>query len=55
MAYHIAPGCMLRLGVNNLLDKDPPVNGLGNGTFNTYPSNYDALGRALYAKFSLSL
>ena len=59
MAYHVAPGCMLRLGVNNLLDKDPPVVSSGNlgqgGTYNIYPSTYDSLGRTLYAKFSLSL
>jgi iron complex outermembrane receptor protein len=58
-AYHIAPGCMLRLGVNNLFDKDPPVISSGNlgqgGTYNTYPSTYDSFGRTLYAKFSLSL
>jgi outer membrane receptor protein involved in Fe transport len=58
-AYHIAPGCVVRLGVNNLLDKDPPLVGGGNlgagGTYNTFPSTYDSFGRTLYAKFSLSL
>lgn len=58
-AYHIAPGCMLRVGVNNLLDKDPPLVSGGNlgqgGTYNTFPSTYDSFGRTLYAKFSLSL
>jgi len=45
----------LRLGVNNLLDKDPPVIGassipgtVGNG--NTFPGVYDALGRYLFAQ-----
>ena len=38
-------------GINNLLDRDPPVTallatGLGNG--NTYPSTYDALGRRIF-------
>ena len=59
VAYHIAPGCMLRVGVNNLLDKDPPLVSQGNlgngGTYNTFPSTYDSFGRAIYAKFSLSL
>jgi iron complex outermembrane receptor protein len=42
-----------RLGVNNILDKDPPLVGqssipavLGNG--NTFPQVYDALGRYLF-------
>ncbi|WP_229408535.1 TonB-dependent receptor domain-containing protein [Massilia yuzhufengensis] len=41
----------LRMGVNNALDKDPPVSGvvaatLGNG--NTYPQVYDAMGRHIF-------
>jgi outer membrane receptor protein involved in Fe transport len=41
----------LRLGVNNALDKDPPVTGVvaavfGNG--NTYPQVYDAMGRHIF-------
>jgi outer membrane receptor protein involved in Fe transport len=41
----------LSLGINNLLDKDPPITsqlstGAGNG--NTYPSVYDALGRKVF-------
>lgn len=46
-------GWTLALGVNNLLDKDPPfatsssvTSILGNG--NTYPQLYDAYGRVLY-------
>jgi iron complex outermembrane receptor protein len=40
-----------RAGVNNLLDKDPPLSGVvaavfGNG--NTYPQVYDALGRRIF-------
>ena len=40
-----------RVGVNNLLDKDPPVTGVvaavfGNG--NTYPQVYDAMGRHIF-------
>jgi outer membrane receptor protein involved in Fe transport len=58
-AYHIAPGCALRLGVNNLFDKDPPLVAGANlgsgGTYNTFPSTYDSFGRTLYAKFSLNL
>jgi len=40
----------VRLGVNNILDKDPPLNATvgttGNG--NTYPQTYDALGRYIF-------
>jgi iron complex outermembrane receptor protein len=41
----------LRAGVNNLLDKDPPITGVvaavfGNG--NTYPQVYDAFGRRVF-------
>ena len=57
--YHFAPGCSLRVGVNNLFDKAPPVVSSGNlgsgGGVNTFPSTYDSLGRTLYAKFSVSL
>ena len=47
-----------RLGVNNLLDRDPPVTGsqscpavFCNG--NTFPQVYDALGRYIYAGVTL--
>jgi iron complex outermembrane receptor protein len=44
----------LRLGVNNVLDKDPPVIGTSNlpgvyGNGNTFPGVYDALGRYMFA------
>jgi iron complex outermembrane receptor protein len=41
----------LRAGINNLLDKDPPVSaqvGAGFGNGNTYPQVYDALGRRIF-------
>ena len=48
----------LRVGVNNVMDKDPPVIGLtdlpsvsGNG--NTFPQAYDSLGRYLFAELSV--
>ncbi|MDE2050545.1 MAG: TonB-dependent receptor [Gammaproteobacteria bacterium] len=48
----------LRVGVNNVLDKDPPLVGLtdlpstsGNG--NTFPQAYDSLGRYLFAELSI--
>lgn len=43
----------LRLGVNNLLDKDPPLNGAtscptGPCNGNTWPQVYDAMGRQIF-------
>ena len=45
----------LILGINNLLDSDPPINGnIGYvpGNANTFPSFYDPLGRYLFLKIS---
>lgn len=49
--WQISPIFTLRAGMNNALDKDPPVTGVvadvfGNG--NTYPQVYDALGRHIF-------
>jgi outer membrane receptor protein involved in Fe transport len=45
----------VRLGVNNILDKDPPLNATlgttGNG--NTFPQTYDALGRYIFGGVSV--
>ncbi len=58
--YTIGDHYNLRVGVNNILDNDPPLftSALGscpagpcNG--NTYPGTYDALGRYLYAGVTL--
>ncbi|MFL6736711.1 MAG: TonB-dependent receptor domain-containing protein, partial [Sphingomonas sp.] len=43
----------LRVGVNNIFDKDPPVNGLALGNGNTWPQMYDALGRYMFAGFTV--
>lgn len=48
----------LRLGVNNVLDNDPPIVNSGNissvsGSGNTYPQVYDALGRFLFTSVTL--
>jgi outer membrane receptor protein involved in Fe transport len=38
--------------VNNIFDKDPPLTELGaNG--NTYPQTYDAMGRYMFAGFTV--
>ena len=51
----------LRLGVNNILDKTPPLFTSGNGACavatcngNTYGGTYDALGRYIYAGATLN-
>ncbi|MCW2573869.1 MAG: TonB-dependent receptor, partial [Frankiales bacterium] len=48
--WQISKNYALRGGVNNLLDKDPPVTGvLGNfGNGNNYPQVYDSMGRRLF-------
>jgi iron complex outermembrane recepter protein len=52
-AWRFAEKYTLRAGINNILDKDPPLNGLStcpttqcNG--NTWPQTYDAFGRFLF-------
>jgi outer membrane receptor protein involved in Fe transport len=50
-SYAVTKKIMLRAGINNLLDKDPPLSGLvgaGFGNVNTYPQVYDALGRRVF-------
>lgn len=49
----------VRLGMNNVLDKAPPIVGDGagpsnNGNGNTFPGMYDALGRYMYLGLSVS-
>jgi iron complex outermembrane receptor protein len=50
-SWQISPIFTLRAGMNNALDKDPPLSGVvaavyGNG--NTYPQVYDAMGRHIF-------
>jgi len=49
--WQITPIFALRAGMNNALDKDPPLSGVvaevfGNG--NTYPQVYDSMGRHVF-------
>jgi iron complex outermembrane recepter protein len=52
MTAKVQPGVTFRLGINNLLDKDPPavaqglLSSFGNG--NTYPGTYDVAGRTFF-------
>ena len=48
LTARVADRYNFRLGANNILDKEPPVTGLGlNG--NTFPQVYDSLGRYVFA------
>ena len=56
-SYMVYPGVTVRLGVNNVLDKDPPIlptTALSSAFFNgnTYPQVYDYLGRYLFANLT---
>ena len=50
--YNFSEKASVVVGVNNILDTDPDINGsvgtTGNG--NTYPQTYDALGRYVFAR-----
>jgi iron complex outermembrane receptor protein len=53
-AWDVSKNLSVRAGVNNVLDKDPPlVSSLlaGTGSPNTYPT-YDLLGRVMFAAFT---
>jgi len=55
-AIQISNAVNFRLGVNNLLDKDPPVIGSSNCVGcngNVYNSVYDALGRYIFGTFTM--
>ena len=56
--FDIKKDLKVNFGINNLLDRDPPVNGyIGYvpGNANTYPAFYDSLGRFIFLKISLDL
>jgi iron complex outermembrane receptor protein len=49
--WSITKNIQLRGGINNLLDRDPPISaqvGAGFGNGNTFPQVYDALGRRIF-------
>ena len=53
LTARLAQRLNLRLGVNNIFDRDAPVQGMGLGNGNTFPQVYDALGRYGFAGFTL--
>lgn len=49
--YNVLENTTLRLGVNNIMDEDPPLSsvvGTAPGNGNTYPQVYDAFGRYIF-------
>jgi outer membrane receptor protein involved in Fe transport len=58
-AFKVRKGIELRLGVNNVLDRQPPLivsnTAAGDGPFNanTYPEWYDPLGRFIFASVAV--
>lgn len=56
-AWHVLGNVTLRAGVNNILDKDPPVLdtiflGLAYSPTNSWPALYDPLGRTVFVSLS---
>jgi outer membrane receptor protein involved in Fe transport len=60
-AFSIKDGVELRLGINNVLDRQPPLiisnTAAGDGPINanTYPEWYDPLGRFVFASVAVDL
>ncbi|MEQ9463710.1 MAG: TonB-dependent receptor [Haliea sp.] len=58
-SWDVMDGASIRLGVNNVFDKEPPIAGNAagpsiNGNGNTFPGMYDALGRYMFVGVSVS-
>jgi len=58
-AYMFAKNYTFRLGINNILDKDPPLLGSTNlpgvfGSGNTFPQVYDTLGRFIFMNLTMN-
>ena len=54
-AYKVISGVNIRVGINNVFDKDPPIvsaNVAAGGAANSFPT-YDQLGRELFVAFTL--
>jgi iron complex outermembrane receptor protein len=59
-AWHIRDNITVRAGINNILDKDPPVLdtiflGLAYSPTNSWPALYDPLGRTVFISFTAAL
>jgi len=53
-SYQITENFMVRAGVDNLFDKNPPIIGDNQEQANTYPATYDVFGRTYYASVKYS-
>jgi iron complex outermembrane receptor protein len=53
MAFDVSDGLRMTMGVNNLLDRKPPVLGTNQEQSNTYPGTYDAIGRDFFISANL--
>ena len=58
-SWDVTENASLRLGINNITDKEPPVAGNAagpsiNGNGNVFPGMYDALGRYMFVGVSVS-
>ncbi|MDE2464656.1 MAG: TonB-dependent receptor [Alphaproteobacteria bacterium] len=56
-SFPLPSNTMLHIGINNVLDNNPPITTLsgtlGNG--NTYPQVYDSMGRYLFADITINM
>ncbi|MFN3537363.1 MAG: TonB-dependent receptor domain-containing protein, partial [Brevundimonas sp.] len=46
--WQVVDNTRVRVGINNVFDKDPPLSYSGNGNGNTYPGVYDSMGRYIF-------
>jgi outer membrane receptor protein involved in Fe transport len=53
LTARLAQRLNLRVGANNILDREPPLSGALAANGNTFPQVYDALGRYLFAGFTI--
>jgi iron complex outermembrane recepter protein len=57
LSWKIKKDITFRTGINNILDRDPPVtsqlDAVSGGNGNTYPNFYDPLGRYLFANLTV--
>jgi outer membrane receptor protein involved in Fe transport len=51
--WEVRDDIVLRVGINNVLDADPPIASFGSG--NSWPEMYDALGRYWFAGLTMQL
>ena len=54
VSYAFNDNFAVNVGVDNLLDTDPPILGDNQEQANTYPATYDVFGRTWYVKGSVT-